>query len=430
MDFKSIIRSQEEDIEEKESRERFIPRDIAPGASTAILHPNILVVTGVRRAGKSILSYQLSKGRVSGRINFDDERLMGTRTKDLDRILQAFYELHGELDCVVLDEVQQVPGWELFASRLRNRLRVIVTGSNATLLGGELATRLTGRHIDTVLSPFSFHEFLASAGVPAPADPTTRERAAIIPLLESYLDTGGFPETRTVGKGILPGIFGDIVSRDVVKRNNIRRADALHALARYLVENAASEITVRRLVDTLDLKNEHSASKWISYLRQAYLILEVERFSFKMRERHLAPRKVYCIDNGMISTISSSFSANTGRLMENLVAVELQRRCAWKSGADVFYWKDHQQHEVDFVVKSGHAIDQLIQVTYASDRKDLRDRELKSLLKASADLKCRGLLVITWDLEGEERIDGRKVVYMPLWKWLLEPHSDKDKSPS
>ena len=420
MDFKGIIRSQEEDLEAREKRERLIPREIAGASLEAIVHPNILAVTGVRRAGKSIFSYQLSKGRISGRINFDDERLAGTRTADLDRILQAYYELYGELDCVVLDEVQHVPGWELFASRLRNRMRVIITGSSAGLLGGELATRLTGRYIDTVLFPFSFRELLACTGVQAPPDPTTRERASIIKLLEEYLQTGGFPETRTVGKGILPRIFGDIVSRDVVKRYNVRRDEALQALARHLVENAASEITVKRLVNTLDLKSEHTVSKWMSYLRQAFLLIEVERFSYRMRERYLAPRKVFCIDNGIISTVSSSFSANTGRLMENLVAIELCRRRALKLGEEVFYWKDHQQNEVDFVVKKGTVVGQLIQVTCASDRKDLRDRELKSILKASRDLKCRNLLVITWDYEGEQRIDSRKVLFIPLWKWLLK----------
>ena len=420
MDFKSIIRSQAEDLEAREERERLIPREDSGTALEAIVHPNILAVSGVRRAGKSIFSYQVSKGRVSGRINFDDERLAGTRTGDLDRILQAFYELYGELDCVVLDEVQHVPGWELFASRLRNRMRVVITGSNAALLGGELATRLTGRYIDTVLFPFSFREYLAYAGVPAPDGPTTRERAAIIRRLEDYLHTGGFPEAQTIGKGILPRIFGDIVSRDVVKRYNVRHDESVQALARYLVENAASEITVRRLVNTLDLRSEHTVAKWMSYLRQAFLLFEVERFSYKMRERYLAPRKVFCIDNGIISTVSSSFSANTGRLMENLVAVELQRRCARDWGAGVFYWKDHQHNEVDFIVKKGPRVGQLIQVTYASDSRDLRDREQKSLLKASADLRCRDLLVITWDHEEVRRIEGRKVVFMPLWKWLLE----------
>ena len=419
MDFKSIIRSQAEDMEAREARERLIPREDAGPAMEAIVHPNILVVSGVRRSGKSVFSHQISKGRVSGRINFDDERLAGARTEDLDRILQAFYELYGELECVVLDEVQQVPGWELFASRLRNRMRVVITGSNASLLGGELATRLTGRYIDTVLFPFSFREHLAYVGVPAPADPTTRERAAIVRRLEDYMRAGGFPEVQTIGKGILPRIFGDIVSRDVVKRYRVRRDESLRALAAYLVENAASEVTVRRLVDTLDLRSEHTAAKWMSHLREAFLLFEVERFSYKMRERHLAPRKIFCIDNGIVSTVSSSFSTNTGRLMENLVAVELKRRCAKDWGAGIFYWKDHQQNEVDFIVKKGPRVDQLIQVTYASEGRDVRDRELGSMLKASEALRCRDLLVITWDHAEVRRVDGRKVAFVPLWRWLL-----------
>jgi predicted AAA+ superfamily ATPase len=139
-----------------------------------------------------------------------------------------------------------------------------------------------------------------------------------------------------------------------------------------------------------------------------------------MRERHLAPRKVFCVDNGIVSSVSSGFSANTGRLMENLVAVELRRRCAreWDSG--VFYWKDHRHNEVDFVVKRGTRVDQLVQVTYAGEGGDVRDRELRSLLKASSDLRCRDLLVITWDHEEERQVEGRKVAFVPLWRWLLE----------
>ncbi len=419
MDFKSIIRDQAEDMQDREARERLIPREDAGPALEALAHPNILAVSGVRRSGKSILAYQLSKGRASGRINFDDERLAGARTADLDRILQAFYEIYGELECVVLDEVQHVPGWELFASRLRNRMRVIITGSNATLLGGELATRLTGRYIDMVLFPFSFREHLVYAGVPAPADPTTRERAAIVRHLEGYLRAGGFPEVQTIGKGILPRIFGDVVSRDVVDRYRVRHDESLRALAVYLVENAATEVTVRRLVDSLGLKSEHTVAKWMSHLREAFLLLEVERFSYKMRERHLAPRKVFCIDNGMVSAVSTGFSTDTGRLMENLVAVELKRRSAREWGSGVFYWKDHQQNEVDFIVKRGRAIGQLIQVTYASDGRDVRERELRAMLKASAALRCRDLLVITWNLEEARTVEGLKVAFVPLWRWLL-----------
>ena len=425
MDFKSIIRSQEEDFGEKEERERLIPREPAQTASAAIARPNILAIVGVRRSGKSVFARQLTKRFVSGRIDFDDERLMGTRTGDLDRILQALYELHGNLECVVLDEVQQVPGWELFASRLRNRMRV--TGSNAHLLGGELATHLTGRYIDSVLFPFSFREYLSCKQIPSSANPTTRERAGIVKALGEYMQSGGFPEVRMVGKAIVPRIFGDIIQKDIVKRHNIRSGEALHAMARFLVENASSEITLKRLAPTLGLKSLHTASKWMSYFRQAFLLFELERFSYKLRERHLAPRKVFCIDSGIVTSVSSGFSVNVGRLMENVVAVELRRRCALEWGAEVFYWKDHQQNEVDFVEKRGRKVSGLIQVTYASDRKDLRGRELTSLLKASTDLNCRDLKILTWDLEGEERSGGRKVRFLPLWKWLLEPVKNQSK---
>jgi predicted AAA+ superfamily ATPase len=233
MDFKETIREQRADIEKAGSRGDIVQREQHAYASRFIRHPNILAITGVRRSGKSIFSYLLAKGSNFGYVNFDDERIDPVRAEDLNRILAAMYALYGDVDTIVLDEVQKAPKWELFASRLRVTKKLIVTGSNSTLLSGELATHLTGRYIDVAVHPFSFREFMTGFGKQIAY--TTFERAQIISQLGGYLEVGGFPEAKTVGPEILSRIYGDIVSKDVVQRYNIRKAEVARHLATYLV---------------------------------------------------------------------------------------------------------------------------------------------------------------------------------------------------
>ncbi|MFH0973984.1 MAG: ATP-binding protein, partial [Candidatus Micrarchaeota archaeon] len=439
MDFKTVIREQKEELEEIERTEKIIPRDALREAKKFLGHPNILAVLGVRRCGKSVFSYLLAK-EISGEknfgyINFDDERLAEVKTSDLNDILQAFYELYGDVDCVVLDEAQNVEKWELFANRLRRTKRVIITGSNSELLSGELATRLTGRHVDVTLYPFSFKEFVKfknkseeSSVTPTVKQPnetavyTTKEKAGVLRFLNEYLTLGGFPETSKFGKTTPAKIYNDVLTKDVLLKHGIRKKEAIKNLARYLVTNSAGEITYTKLAKIFGVKNVSTLSNWVSFLEDAFLIIKLERFAFKLKQQFVAPKKVYCVDNGMVNAVGFTFSENAGKLMENAVAVELQRRKAGDSefATGVYYWKDHQQNEVDFVVKKGARVTQLVQVTRASDASEVNEREVKALLKASRQLRCGDLLVITWDYEGAEKIKGKRIAFTPLWKWLLE----------
>jgi predicted AAA+ superfamily ATPase len=420
MDFKAIIKEQREELEELDKRERFISRDWEREARKYLDHPNILAILGVRRCGKSVFSYMLAKERNFGYINFDDERLSGIRTEDLNRILEAFYELYGDIEHIVLDEIQNIEKWELFANRLRRTRKVIITGSNSQLLSGELATHLTGRYIDCHLYPFSFHEYLKYKGFEPPKAYTTREKARIKRLLTQYLKLGGLPEVYKLGKGMLPRIYEDIITKDIVLRFRIRKIQELRNLARYLITNFSNEISYSKLSRILDIKHVSTVSNWISYLEQAFLIIKLERFDFKLKQQFVAPKKIYCIDNGIVSSVSFGYSENTGRIMENTVAVELQRKVAIEPGLEVYYWKDHQQNEVDFVVKKGAKVKQLIQVTYANERHEINERETKSLIIASKGLRCKDLKIITWDYEDEEIIDKKTIRFIPIWKWLLD----------
>ncbi len=219
-------------------------------------------------------------------------------------------------------------------------------------------------------------------------------------------------------------IFNDIVIRDAVVRAGLKKKESIVKLARYLVSNSASEFTYRSLKSVAGTKRSATISEWVSLLEEAYLIFRVERFSPKLKEQFLAPKKVYSVDNGLVNAVGFKITENTGKLMENAVAVELMRRRSYfKPETEMFYFRDSQGHEVDFVIKEGLQVKELIQVTYANAFDEVDHRELRALLKAGDLLKCKELKVITWDYEDEREISwfGRKgrIKFIPFWKWLL-----------
>lgn len=420
-ELKQIILDQKEDKEGIFKSERIIERE-GKTVKRFITHPNILAVLGVRRSGKSIFSYSLLEKNKFGYINFDDERLTDFETRDFNKLLQAFYELYGsDLEYIVLDEVQNVPRWELFVTRLRETKKVIITGSNSKLLSGELATHLTGRHVDFTLFPFSFREHLKYKGLEISKDVlTTKEKARLFTELKDYLVFGGFPERFKFGKAILRVIYSDIITKDIVLRHRIKMIEEVKKIAKYLVSNFSHEFSYSSLKNISRVEHLYTVSKWLSYFEEAFLFFKLERFTFKLKQQILAPKKIYCVDNGIISGVGFKTTEALGRLMENTVFIELLRRKSYFfEDQEIYYWKDHQQNEVDFVIKEGHNIKQLIQVTYASDEDDVRKREIRSLLKASKELKCNNLLIITWDYKDEIRIDNKIVKLTPLWEWLL-----------
>ena len=420
MNLGDIIKEQRQELEKIEREEKIIPRENSEKAESFLRYPNILIITGVRRCGKSIFSYLLEKNKRFAYINFDDERLSGLGTEDLDRVLQAFYELYGDIEFIVLDEVHNVKGWELFASRLRRTKKVIITGSNSKLLGGELSTYLTGRHLDIQLFPFSFRELLQLMDFKLEKNYTTKEKSVLLNHLKNYLEDGGFPEVYKFGKSMSAKIYEDIITRDILLRHRIKKIDELKKLGRYVVSNSANEITYSKLSRILGIKHISTVSNWISYLEEAFLIVKVERFYFKLKQQFIAPKKIYTIDTGLIDSIGFKFSEDKGRIIENVVAIELQRRKNFQLDMEIYYWKDPQQREVDFVLKEGNRIKQLIQVSFINSKEDINEREIKSLIKGGEELKCRNLIMIAWDYEGEEKVKGKKIRYIPLWKWLLD----------
>ncbi len=423
-ELKAILLEQKREIKTILDDESIIDREILDLSKELMDTRLIKVVTGVRRCGKSVFSLELLKGRNFAYANFDDERLYRLTTENLGDILEVLHETYGSFEYLFLDEVQNIEGWELFVNRCnRQGYNMLLTGSNAKLLSKELATHLTGRYVEFELYPFSFSEFLRYSGL-AYSDEDLYlpdKKGEIKKQLSRYIELGGFPEilkySRTRGRYITD-LYNAIIGKDIITRYNIRYSKTLKDLATYLVSNYSSEITYNKLKNIFNAKSVHTVKNYVSYIEEAYLIFQLFPFSFKVKLQLMSPKKLYVIDSGLISALSAKFSDNTGRLMENTVALELFRRRTQKN-MEVYYYKSKQQEEVDFVLREGMEVKQLVQVCYDTGNDATKKREVRALIKAGRELKCKNLLVITWDDEGEEMIDGKNIVYKPLWKWLL-----------
>lgn len=415
-EIKSVIVEREEQMMQKIAEERMIERENASKIKAYLSKDVALIITGVRRCGKSTLAFMLGHKNF-GYVNFEDERLI-IEAKELNKILEALYSLKKNVEVIILDEIQNIHGWERFVARLIGSKKIIITGSNARLLSRELATSLTGRHIDFVLFPFSFREFLQYNNF-KPNIYKTENIAKTKNLLVEYINKGGFPLAYKLGKIFLIENYKDIIERDVVQRYKIKYVKVLKELAKYLISNIGNEISYNKIKTYFSVNSVHTIKNYVNYLQNSYLIFLIERFSYKLKEQALAPKKVYCIDTGLVNAIGFKFSENKGHLMENVVAIELMRKAAFGT-FEIYYWKDWQQREVDFVIKDKNKIVQLIQVTAASSKLEIQEREVISLIEASKELRCNNLLFITDDYYNEERIKNKKITFMPLWRWLIE----------
>lgn len=386
--------------------------------------PNALVITGPRRCGKSVLAHLLLASKKYAYVNFDDDRLSGLATADLSRVFDACLELFGDQEYFIFDEIQNVPGWERFISRLRQTKKVIVTGSNARLLGGELATFLTGRYIPFTLYPFSFKEYLRWKKIglqPAVGNTfTTAEEAGRRRYLTEYLESGGFPEALTLSPDIVPTIYRDIVERDIIARYRFKGAAVFRQMASYLLSAAGQRISIATLRRTFGIKEDRTVKKYLEALRTAFLFFLVYKFSYKLKQQFISPRKLYAVDSGLLHALAFRFSDNRGAAFENAVYLELLRRQSYADASlEIYYWQDYRGREVDFIIKSGPRVKQLIQVCAEFSRPETKAREIKALAAASAELKCYNLLIITDEEEGEEKIANGIIKIVPLWRWLL-----------
>jgi predicted AAA+ superfamily ATPase len=343
--------------------------------------------------------------------------------KDYNEIIDAINTIYNNPKYILLDEIQNLDKWELFANRLnRQGYNIVIIGSNSNLLSKELATHLTGRYYLINIFPFSFKEYLDAQGKDL-TENETREK------LFSYNTYGGYPEPllkKAEYKDYLSTLFNAIIYKDIVKRFRIRHVQAIEDLAVYLISNIAQEFSYNNLCKVTKCKSVHTVEKYMGYLEEAFIFFKINRFSFKVREQIASNKKIYCIDNGFIHARAFKFSPDIGKLYENIVAVEL-KKCEMNGIVHIYFWKSEQREEVDFIVRQGLKTRQLIQVCYDLGNMKTKEREIRALLKASKELECKDLLVLTEDYQGEEMVNWfgikEKVKFMPLYRWLLDsPH--------
>ena len=418
--IKRVIRDQEAETESKFRNEAIIPREYTSEIEKYMAKANAIIITGVRRSGKSTAAMLLAKGKRYARINFDDPSLEGMGAKDLIKITEAVQDLKGDVDYIILNEIQNIKGWELYVSRLRETKRVIVTGSNSELMSEELGSRLTGRHLSFTTFPFSFREFLVYKKF-QPDIYLTRDIVHARKLFDEYALEGGFPEASLFGSRFLVQIYDDVLTKDIGRRFNVKYRETFRELSKYLVSNISKEMSYTKLKDIFKIKSIHTVKNYISFLEKAYIIFKIDKYSGKLKQQMQSGKKVYCVDTGMSNALGFRTAEERGRMLENIVAIDLLRRkFYWNAGYEIYYWQDYRQNEVDFVVKEGSSVKQLIQVAYRVDAYDTKAREIRALLSASKELKCNKLLVVTYDYEGKETVDGRNINFIPAWKWLIE----------
>jgi len=413
-----------------------ILRDYTKKLLNFVKTDKIISIVGVRRSGKSTIMKQIAKELIKkiGKedtliVNFEEPEFEDTDLNSLQKIYDAYLEIikPKEKPFIFLDEIQNVNKWEKFVRSLNERKEafVIVSGSSSKLLSEELATILAGRQLQFEIFPLSFNEFLNFNEIKI-----ENKRDILInsqkikSLFRAYLKFGGYPEV-VLNKDeefkirTLRNYYNDILTKDVIRRFKIKESEKLSSLVKFYLTNISSTITFNSISKFLNLSVE-TIRRFSSYIETSKAIFFMKRFSFSVKEQEKSPRKVYVIDVGLANALGFKFSEDIGRVAENLVAIELKREQANNPNLEIYYWKDRQGKEVDFIVKENLKIKQLVQVCWSLEEHKTKSREVRALLKASKELKCNNLLMITGDYENEEKIGNKKITYKSLWKWLLE----------
>jgi len=387
----------------------------------------IKVITGVRRSGKSTLLYQLVSSLLSNVnpkailfINFEDEVL---NKYSIEEIYDAYISVFRSKEVYLfLDEVNRKEGWEKWVRKkydIREIKQFFVTGSSSFLLKSEYSSLLTGRNIKQEIFPLSFREFLdfSNFKIKEPSLLSSRKKSELKGVLNKYIEFGGFPEVffkeTNDKRKLLISYYEDIIYRDIADRHKIQ-PNKVRELTNFLITNISNTVSNRNIRNHLGLGME-TISNYLNWLEDSYLIFQVPFFSYALKEQQKRPKKTYCIDNGLRNAVSLRFSEDIGRLVENIVFIELKRR-----GKEVCYWKDERQREVDFVIKEGLKPNLIMQVCWDVSNEETKKREVSALVSGLKELKLESGLVITEDYEDEDRLDGKLIKYRPLWQWLCE----------
>ncbi len=379
-----------------------------------------IIITGVRRCGKSTLLYIIKNNLKLNEkeylyIDFNDERLVNFSIADFQKILDFLNEQgYKENCCLFLDEIQETKGWEKWIDRIKEKHPILITGSNSKLLSKEISTVLTGRSINISLYPFSFTEFLDAKKIKVENwKLDLKLQSQLRKAFLDYLSFGGIPKAVIDNeKRLLAENYENIIYRDIVKRFNKNLEKSIKEVSVFLLSNISNEISIRALSKTVEIKNLSTVKSILESFEKAFLFFFINKFDYSIKKQIQNPRKIYCIDTGFINELGFRFSENKGRVLENIVFLELKRR-----KKEIFYYSN--KNECDFVIREKAKIKQAIQVCYEFNNKNQK-RETEGLLEAMKELKLDEGLILTYNQEDKLEIDKKKIILKPVWKWLLK----------
>ena len=414
-----LVRQREIILGKKYGVERTVLKEI----ESKIKLPHVVVLTGLRRSGKSTLLRQLIKKHYKDEdfyyINFEDERLFNFPADEFNRLYESLIGLYGKKKTFFLDEIQNVTNFETFVRRLYEEgFKFFITGSSATLLSRELGTKLTGRHVDIVIRPFSFLEFLELKGVDIQKESIykTEIKTEIKKYFEEYLIKGGMPEYLIYNDlEILTRVYEDTIIKDIAVRYKVNDVAVLRQLYSFLINNFANKFSYNSIKNVTNIKSVNTIKKFISYLEETYFAKTINKFDYSYKKQIVNDKKFYVLDNGFIGIISKKLTKDYGWLLENLVFNCLN------NNYEVFYY--FEKTECDFLVVKNREVKQAIQVCYELNEKN-REREIDGLIEAISKFKLKEGLLLTNSQEEELKINGQRIVIKPVWKWLLEDKED------
>jgi len=379
-----------------------------------------LAITGVRRCGKSSLLVLVRDELKLGEkeclfVDFSDERLIDFEHNDFQKIEEYLFENKYSENCVLfIDEVQEVKNWEKWVNRLKEEHGIIITGSNSKLLSKEIASTLTGRSVNLHLEPFCFKEFLLAKGISAENYAfDVKKQAVIRHAFAEYCTSGGFPKlVLSRDEIVLKELYENIIYRDVVARLGANFEKPVKEFSAFCLSNLSGKVSSRKAGELMGITNLLSVKKVLNAFENSFLFFFLPKFDYSIKKQIQNPKKLYCIDNGFSTALGFQFSENDGKLLGNLIAVELKRR-----SKDAYY--SSGMKECDFVIKEGSKITEAIQASWKLTSEN-RERELAGLMEAMEKFKLKKGLIITNDQVEEILFKGKKIVVMPAWKWLLE----------
>lgn len=414
--MKTIILNQRKERDELISRP-YLTRRNSLDIDLLLNSHLIKLITGPRRVGKSTQALLMLRNKNFAYLNFDNQPLLDAW--DANLVMRTLEDVYPEYDYLLLDEVQNLAGWDLWVSELyRQGKNLIVTGSNAKMLSSEMATVLTGKYLQVEMLPFSLEEFFDWNKLDLHALKAEQESDAIV-LADDYMRNGGYPEvvaSRQLTRSYLDTLFDSIVWKDVAKRHKVRNVTDLNNLAMYLVTNFCNPLSANELTEELGFSSVNTTKKFMDYLHEPYLFYYLPRYNNKLKLMKKAPRKVYVVDNGFVAAKAFSLSDNLGRLLENQVFIELIRR-GYDVDRTLFYYRSRNDKEVDFVLRKGTHIKRLVQVCYDMSSAKTEKREVDSIIECAGELKCNNLVIVT---NNDERIiekEGYSISVVPISKF-------------